>query len=163
MKWLLSLSIAQTALIAMLGLRVVAIDLETDAIAKNVDAARRAAEAGSLASQTAPSWENASAPSLTAEEARLILREELAALEMPVQTAKTQAPAASPRPSPEETRRMAASVAGDINYYKGVGAITPTEMEILQTKIAKLPLAERRNALTELARAMTRREIDGLM
>ncbi|PQA85792.1 hypothetical protein [Hyphococcus luteus] len=161
MKWLLSLSIAQTALIAMLGLRVVAIDLETDAIAKNVDAARRAAEAGRLSSQTAPSWENASAPSLTAEEARLILREELAALERPA--AQAEPPAAPSGPSPEETRRMAANVAGDINYYKGAGAITPTEMEILQTKIAKLPLAERRNALSELARAMTRGEIDGLM
>ncbi len=167
MKWLLTLSIAQTALLAMLGLRVAAIDLETDQIARDVDAARRIAEAPAPQTPIAPARESASsfgAPLLTAEQARAIFREELAALDIPAAQSATQAKAPAPaQTSPEETRRMAATVAGDINYYKGVGAISPPEMEVLQTKIAKLPLDERRAALTDLAKAMTRGEIDGVM
>ncbi len=161
MKWLLSLSAAQTVLLAALGLKVFSIDMQMDALAAAPKS--RPVQEQSAADPAQLSWDNARAPSVDAAEIRAIMKEELAALETPARAAS--APTEPPRPqqSPEQIKTAANAVAADINHYRGVGAINPREMEMLQEKIAALPRDQRRAALTELARAMTRGEIDGLM
>ncbi|WP_428410028.1 hypothetical protein [Hyphococcus sp.] len=161
MKWLLSLSAAQTVLLAALGLKVVSIDMQMNELATGADAPTPQIQSAADPAQL--SWDNARAPSVDAAEMRAILKEELAALEHPARAAAAPTEAPQTRLTPEQIKTAANAVAADINHYRGVGAINPGEMEMLQEKIAKLPRSERRAALTELARAMTRGEIDGLM
>ena len=163
MKWLLSLSAAQTVLLAALGLKVVSIDMQIDYLSARAPQAQTAALAQDASGAATLSWDNARAPGVDAAEIRAILKEELAALETPARAAAAPAQAPKPQMTPEQIRTAAGAVSADINHFRGVGAINMMEMELLQEKIAKLPREQRRAALTELAKAMTRGEIDGLM
>ncbi|WP_375203628.1 hypothetical protein [Hyphococcus sp.] len=158
MKWLISLSVAQTALLAALGLKVVAIDMRTGEIAEAAQA--QTAPIETAADPSALSWDNARAASVTAEDVRQILREEIAALDTPVRAA---AAPARPQQTAEEIKTASTAVDHDINYFRSRGAINEREMATLQAKIAKLPLAERRAALSSLTIAMNKGEIDGWM
>lgn len=160
MKWLISLSVAQTALLAALGLKVVAIDMRTDEFAEAATA--QTAPTQTAADPSALSWDTARAASVTAEQVRQILREEIAALETPVRTAAASAPV-RPQPTAEQIKTATTAVDHEINYFRSRGAIDEVEMAGLQAKIAKLPLAERRAALSSLTKAMSQGEIDGWM
>lgn len=159
MKWLISLSVAQTALLAALGLKVIAIDMRTGEIAEATHT--QTAPIETAADPSALSWDNARAASVTAEEVRQILREEIAALDKPVRAAA--AAPARPQQTTEEIKTATTAVDHDINYFRSRGAINEREMATLQAKIAKLPLAERRAALSSLTIAMNKGEIDGWM
>ncbi|MCR9224713.1 MAG: hypothetical protein NXH70_11630 [Hyphomonas sp.] len=56
--------------------------------------------------------------------------------------------------NPPENANLKAEVEGDIFAMISQGDTTPAEMAILQSKIARLPDSQRREALSEISRAM---------
>lgn len=169
MKWLMGLSAVQAFLLVVLGLRVMAIDARTAELAEASLAAQQAPENDGVREGSHWTWPSSadSGAGITADEIRGIFREELAALEEKA-GAKSAAYAPrrdlpTPRATPEEIRRLQASYDQDLSYYRSRGSINDREMADLQMKIAQLPQAERRAALSELAKAMTNGEIDGRM
>ncbi|WP_375205576.1 hypothetical protein [Hyphococcus sp.] len=162
MKLLVSLSAAQTVLLAALGLKVFSIDMQIDDL--SAGATPHAAQAERQSDPAALSWETARAPSVSVEDMRLVIREELAALDAaPRNQASTPAQPARPQPSPEQVKHAVSTIDRDISLFRNRGAINEAEMATLQAKIAKLPLAERRAALSTLTKAMSKGEIDGWM
>ncbi|MFC2954060.1 hypothetical protein ACFOOP_19140 [Marinicaulis aureus] len=161
MNWLIPLSATQTVLLAALGLKVVAIDMRTDDIAEAVKA--QPSQLQTQADPAALSWDNARSASLSGEEMRNILREEIAALETLARATSAPAQPVKPQHTPKQIKTAATAVDREINYFRSRGAIDEVEMASLQAKIAKLPLAERRAALSSLTKAMSKGEIDGWM
>lgn len=161
MNWLIPLTATQTVLLAALGLKVVAIDMRTDEIAETVKG--RPSQIQTQADPAALSWDNARSASLSGDDMRKIIREEIAALETPARAATATAQPARPQHTPQQIKTAVTAVDREINYFRSRGAIDEVEMAGLQAKIAKLPLAERRAALSSLTRAMSQGEIDGWM
>jgi len=161
MNWLIPLSATQTVLLAALGLKVVAIDMRTDDIAEAVKG--RPSQLQTQADPADLSWDNARSASLSGDEMRKILREEIAALDTSTRTATAPAQPVKPQHTPQQIKTAVTAVDRDINYFRSRGAIDEVEMASLQAKIAKLPLAERRAALSSLTKAMSKGEIDGWM
>lgn len=60
-----------------------------------------------------------------------------------------------------EDEYRATFVEQQLEYYKSVGEITPLQMQDLQAEIARLDHADRRQALSNLMRAMNAGEIRG--
>lgn len=161
MNWLIPLSATQTVLLAALGLKVVAIDMRTDDIAEAVKG--RPSQLQTQADPAALSWDNARSASLSGDEMRKILREEIAAFDTSARAATAPAQPVKPQHTPQQIKIAMSAVDRDINYFRSRGAIDEVEMASLQAKIAKLPLAERRAALSSLTKAMSKGEIDGWM
>ncbi|WDI32170.1 hypothetical protein PUV54_03060 [Hyphococcus flavus] len=169
MKWLYGLCAFQTLLLGGVSLQVAGFDVRTDEIA---DMAREAKHAAAQSANTASddwSWPSSSTGGASAEEIRLIVQEEIAALETNIrasasaQYAAQTTRAVKPRLEQKEIERLEASYQNDLSYYRSRGAITDKEMASLQMTIAKLPQTERRAALSQLARALASGEIDGRM
>jgi hypothetical protein len=100
---------------------------------------------------------------LDEERLRRIIREELddhgAAIGAP---ATAPEPPKSPPPRDEAAdRQQKELVERQLAYYKSVGVIQDDEMASLQTAIAKLNEADRREMMSKLMRALNAREITG--
>lgn len=170
MKWLIGLSAVQTFLLAVLGLRVMAVDARTVELTEAAVAAQQASKSDTDREESQWAWPSNTDGNagITADEIRSIFREELAALEekvgaIDVTAHAPHADAPASRITREEARRLKASYDQDLSYYRSRGAITDKEMADLQMKIAQLPQAERRAALSDLAKAISSGDIDGRM
>ena len=172
MKLLIGLSIIQTLLLGVLGLRMMAVDARIDSIAQtSLDVLAATAQAEQNATQrqqTARLGAQLGQPlgissalstsdNLDAQGIRQILREEIAAL------ATTRHVAASPGPAPSEnTRRQARELSQELEYLISTGTINSSDMAKLQMKMARLPDADRRKTLSRLTKAMNTGEIDAI-
>ena len=160
-KWLISLSAAQTVLLAALGLKVFAIDARTEEIAEAAAHPPQQQETGTDIADL--SWDNARASSISADEVRMILREELAALETPTTSDNVRtaaAPKAKPQQTPKQIHTLQTGIQQDLNQLKGAGLVFAADLAEVEAKIAKLPTTERRAALSMLAKAIASGEID---
>jgi hypothetical protein len=184
MKWLIGLLAVQTLLLAIVGLRVIAIDMRTDEIAETADAARLAAQslvtqAGVRAArpltQISPALP-AAADDLRSqtgegdEALRLIIREELAAWGASAraaatgggQQAVTNATQEAAKPyDPAQAVIAQSAFDQEFDRYKASGRISNAEMMELHAKIAELPPDAQRAALIKLTRAINNGEIAG--
>jgi hypothetical protein len=107
---------------------------------------------------SAPSSDAAS--SVGEERLRAIVREELARLQSSAQGNASSSVEAQPRnPSVDVHQREA--VAQQIEAYKGAGTITDAQMQELQTDIAQLDEASRKQMMSKLIRALNSGEIKG--
>ncbi|MDX1443362.1 MAG: hypothetical protein R3270_06235 [Gammaproteobacteria bacterium] len=101
----------------------------------------------------------------TSDDARLraIVREEieraLAGLDRPAAAGRGSGTSivASPPVDPEQRLR----VMDQIEYFRGMGEISPQDMNELMSDIARLDEQGRREALSRLTTALNRQEIDG--
>ena len=140
MKTLIALSVLQTIAIAAL---VVHAFREPAHVAVNVRPATPIA-----ASTVAPA-----APSVDEDRLRAVIREELAQLHV-------QRDAPPPRQRPVEPQQRAV-VEQQIENYRGVGAITESQMQDLQADIAQLDDATRKQMMSKLIRALNSGDIKG--
>lgn len=157
MRILITLSIAQTLLLALLGLRVMALNAKVDTVSDTsldvlATTARAApASGGALAPLTYAS----DGPG--ADEIRQIIREEIASL--PAARA-VAGPAERPRPA-KPAPYARAQVERELDAFIARGVIGPADMAGLQVKIARLPESERSAMLSKLAKALSAGDVDG--
>ena len=158
MKILISLSLFQTILLAVLGLRVLGIESRTDVIAR---AAQKPVATTMKTAQSATDPAIITGPS--ADEIRAIIREEVAAISAQPATPTHRAANIQTEDKTQiaQTRRLKADVAQSLDYYIGRGAINEIEMANLQMKIARLPTDEQKAMLNRLTEAMNSGELDG--
>ncbi len=179
MKWLIGLSAAQLVLLAMIGLRMIAIHMRTDEIADTAEAAKLAAQSAAAKQGSArpqPALQAGGAipntdilPADDNETLRQIIREELAAWNSGGTAARSgrqqsaSGSAASPEPNYDPAKVIIAQSAFDQEFdrYKSRGVINTREMDELHAKIAQLPPDQQRAALIKLTRAINNGEIDG--
>ncbi len=183
MKWLIGLGVVQTLLLAVLGLRIIAIDMRTDELAGMAESANLAtqslvtqanarlsrSEAQLAAGFPAPANGEVSDPAVADETLRMIIREELAALSAPghasggggqqAVTHSTRAAAQAYDPSQAIVAQTAFDQ--DFDRLKNRGRASDAEMAQLQMKIAELPPEAQRAALIKLTRAINNGEIAG--
>ncbi len=171
MKILIGLSIIQTILLAVIGLRIISMDarintvsdtsldvLSTTTQLKNAGQLNNTGMAGSPATTTA---------TLSAADVRWIIKEELAAFgdQQPTATGQTTTQDNSTRQraieNGENLYTLKADVQQDLDFYIGRGDITQNEMAQLQIKIAKLPPSERGEMLSRLTKSLSSGQIDG--
>ena len=160
MKYLAALSIIQ--IIAILFLYTKIADLEG-----NFDRAATVAPTDARRPDPAPAQSfpltNDNHPNVDKDLLRLIIREELAVHrdnEREPDTAAEPAPVLSGAEQAEyERRRM--QVEEQLNYFTGVGRISDAEMQRLQSEIARLDPASRREMLMELNRALNSGRLEG--
>src|SRR5262245_39293325 len=149
MKTLIALSVLQTIGIAALVVHV---------LREEPDAASGARPASPPAAEVLPH----AAPGVGEERLRTIVREELARVrDLPAASGDTepQVPAVHRNPSADLRRREA--VAQQIENYRAVGAITDAQMEELQSDIAQLDEASRKQMMSRLIRALNSGDIKG--
>ncbi len=169
MKWLIPLSALQTLLLVMLGVHAMKLDLRTDDIAQTIQVLgaqdRKAAPDPETIDWPAPA--PAAKISFTADDIRLIIREEFEAIAaessgaMPVRRA-AQAPAQQPAAYDKTQVLMTQSaIDQDLDRYRKRGVISEMEMDRLHAKIAELPPEARRAALVSLTKAINSGEIRG--
>lgn len=91
---------------------------------------------------------------------RSIVREELARLESNAQGNASSSLEAQPRSQSADVHQREA-VAQQIEAYRGAGAITDAQMQELQTDIAQLDAASRKQMMSKLIRALNSGEIKG--
>jgi hypothetical protein len=95
---------------------------------------------------------------------RAIIREELTRLQSELGT-PAETPTATPAPSrprdPAVDQQRHEAVAQQIENYRSAGAITDTQMQELQTDIAQLEDASRKQMLSKLIRALNAGDIKG--
>lgn len=157
MRLLIALSIVQAVLLGIIGVRVMVIDARTD----------RTAAADTVAATPPPRADrqpaNAFAAStLTADEVRQIIREEIAGIGAPAvanHAAPVNKSANAYAGTPSVDLRN--SVQRDLNLYVGRGRVGEAEMIDLQTKIAALPPAERRDMMIKLTKLLNDGQLKG--
>jgi hypothetical protein len=174
MRFLVGLSIFQTVLLGLIGLRVMAVDASINSVAEtSLDvlaataqtAQRQTAlqQAGQINRQT---YRTAQTPvnGLSAEDIRQIIREEIASLATSNQYAAKSAsgPSSSGPVANEASRHLKTSLQRDLDSYIARGAINNSEMANLQIKIAHLPAEDRGEILSRLTKALNSGEVDGL-
>jgi hypothetical protein len=137
----------QTALVAALFFR-------TSDLEKSVDAAIAAAPSrADLANPVATAYPF-SPSSLTEGEIRAILRDEFVALK----AALADGAVAAPSPAPErtaQTDRAFTDVQQQMRRLIAKGTASEAEMAALEMQIAELPAEQRRQALSQLSRAVS--------
>lgn len=158
MRTLIALSIVQTVLLGIIGIRVIALEARTQELARApVEPQQRIAEAA-----PGPS---AYGPTLTASDIRQILREELAASGAAKAANTTYAPtgaaAAASALSPSEASQMKSTAQQRLDYFVAQGEIGEAEMAELQDRIGALPAAERREMLSKLTKALSSGKLKG--
>lgn len=162
MRILIGLTMAQTTLLAAIGLKVFSLDADIvaardaslDALAETAQLRQRADLMQTGAPQRGVHIADASSP--TSEDIRQIVREEVTGL--PVQG--FAAPPASPEPRVASETEINA-VRQQIDTFIARGAIEPAEMTKIQMQIARLPQDARREMLSRLTIAMNDGDIDG--
>ncbi|WP_428410030.1 hypothetical protein [Hyphococcus sp.] len=169
MRWLIPLSAVQTLLLVMLGLHALKLDMRTDDIAQTVQtlsAQERKAAPGPETIEW-PEPATAADAAFTADDIRMIIREEFEAIAAESGGAMTvrraaQAPAQQPAAYDKTQVLMTQSaIDQDLDRYRKRGAISEIEMDQLHAKIAELPPEARRAALVSLTKAMNSGEIRG--
>lgn len=111
-------------------------------------------------SSASPASSSGAASSIGEERLRAIVREELARLPLSAQGNASSSVEAQPRnPSVDVFQRDA--VAQQIEAYRGAGTITDAQMQELQTNIAQLDAASRKQMMSKLIRALNSGEIKG--
>lgn len=164
MKILIGLSIVQTILLAIIGLRVMSVDARMNAV---TDTSLDVLSATSQL-KNAPNSEIAQTQisGLTPADIRLIIQEEFAnfsekapisADQRIAQDVATQ----TPKENGENQYALKADVQQELDYFISRGDINPTEMANLQIKIAKLPPAERGEMLSRLTQSLSSGQVDG--
>lgn len=163
MRILIGLSIIQTLLLGLIGLRVLAVDATVDTVADTsldvlaaTSRASRAPAAGYAQSARVAAYDDADIDAI-----RQVIREELAAL--PAVTHPTQ-----PRHDNDNTpaapvvdAQFTAQLQQDVERFIARGGADDAAMADLQIKIARLPKEERAKILSRLTKAMNAGEIDG--
>ncbi len=171
MKWLVPLSAFQTLLLVMLGLHAIKLDMRTDQLVDSVDTLNRDIQQASP--DTAPiQWAAASSSDggLTADDIRMIMREEYQAIAgeegaaTPVRSAATSS--SSPQqPAPVYDQRQTvltqSAIDQEMERLRSMNVVPPADMMSLQAKIAELPPEARRAALIRLTKAINSGEIKG--
>ena len=157
-KLLISLSAVQTVLLAGMGLKLMAIDLQTDELAQAQQAANRAAATQPAVEPASITWETATAnnSAISAEDMRLIIREEIASIGPNHSTA--QAPA--PRHTTEQVKRAETDFARNFNLVRSRAQTSEGEISNLYAQIAKMPPQSRQAAMTQIAKAISSGEIE---
>jgi len=140
----------QTALVAALFFRTT--DLE-----KKLDATISASSSPTAVdSQSVSSALPFGAAGLSEQEVRAILRDEFAALKAALAEGAVAAP--SPAPTPErtaQTDRAFTDVQQQMRRLIAKGSASEKEMAVLEARIAELPADQRREALSQLSRAVS--------
>ncbi|WP_425411083.1 hypothetical protein [Hyphococcus sp.] len=171
MKFLASLSVFQTVLLAFLCLRMMAVDARTDEVAQIALAAAAEQEAAerrmahrntqwtaqARAANAKPALSGEAQPGLNAEDIRAIFRDELAAL--PQGTTPVRTGAAAQAVSPSQVQRLQTQFAQELSYLRASGGGDAAISQV-ESVIAQLPPAERREALSELARTIASGDAD---
>lgn len=159
-KALLALAVIQVALLAFLAAQVTTLErpvgpAETDAVPP---AASRVA-AGRFVVQP----EAMPTPEALEASLRRIVREEIAAAvqagAIPAAQDARQVKTGSVAPRPDPQRL--AVVSSQLDYFIGIGSISPSEMAVLQGGIAQLDEAGRRQMLGRLVRAINTGSLKG--
>lgn len=145
MKTLIALSVLQTIAIAAL---VVHEFREPAHVAVDVQPA----------TPIAPSTVSPAAPSVDEERLRAVIREELAQLHVQRDAPPPVAPLPRNRPVDPQQRAV---VEQQIEAYRGVGAITESQMQDLQADIAQLDDPTRKQMMSKLIRALNSGDIKG--
>lgn len=165
MKILIGLSIVQTLLLAIIGMRVLSMDARMDTV---TDTSLDVLSATSQLKNAGPvEIAQTSAASLTSEDVRWIIQEELASFaeQHPVAAGQRMAQNKTTRQKALENGEplyaLKADVQQELDYFIGRGDITQSEMTKLQIKIAKLPPSERGEMLSRLTKSLSAGEIDG--
>ncbi len=120
------------------------------------DAARRAAMIASQANN--PAVANGDIDAMSAQ-----ILMQIAALSEKVDAVAagtTRAPVSAP-PATKQTDALYDRVQNDLRAIAARGAVNELELTTLQTEIAKLPVAQRNAALSELSRVMSNSNLDG--
>jgi hypothetical protein len=151
MRTLIVLSVLQTAAIAALVVHAFGAGHPTHIEQR----------ASGSSAPTAPS-STTTGPSFNVSEERLraIVREELARLLQSSLPGNASAVEAPPRNLSPDAQR-AEAVAQQIEAYRGAGSMTDAQMQELQTSIAQLDEAGRKQMMSKLMRALNSGEIKG--
>ena len=158
MRALITLSIAQTLLLALLGLRVMALNGKVDTISEtSLDVLAATAQVAQTSAAPLAPITYASGD-LSADEVRQIMREEIAAL--PAAPASIAGAPQKPRPA-QAAPHARAQVERELDAFIARGAIGPADMANLQVKIARLSENDRSAMLSKLAKALSAGDIDG--
>lgn len=161
MRTLLALSVFQALLLALIGLRVLAVDSRTDELSEKIASISAGAPAPGP-SRTAAFSEAPAQAGPGADEIRQIIREEIAALS-PQDGEPAPARRAEPAPrnySSADVQFMKEQIRQDIADYSRQGSMGEAEMADLQLKIARLPPDERKEMMSQLVRAVNSGELD---
>lgn len=162
MRVLIGLAALQTILLVVIGLKVFSLDADVaeardaslDALSETAQLRQRA-DAMQLGAPQ-PAMQFADATSISADDLRRIVREEVAAL--PAQQVQTTAASSAPRMVSD---RDLDAVRQRIDAFIARGAIEPAEMTELQAAIVRLPPDARQEMFSRLTKAMNDGEIDG--
>ena len=167
MRALIALSIVQTVLLGLIGLRVLSVDARMNTVTDtSLDVLTATARLNQSGDRSSGSLQTAQS-SLTADDVRWIIQEELAAFAD--QTPDTSQPRAAQNNSNsaravengENRYGLKADVQQELDYFIGRGNINQNEMANLQIKIARLPPSERGEMLSRLTKSLSAGEIDG--
>ncbi len=157
MRALVGLSLIQTLLLAVLGLKLFAVEAQVDAATRTgLDVLSQTAQLkqAGIAARSLPTQ---TAASLTGADIRQIIREEIAATDSDAQMTRT----AEARPRSAASYGDKADVQRELDTYLSHGGIGQMEMAKLQMSIAQLSPAERSEMLSKLTTALNQGDIDG--
>lgn len=159
MRALVGLSIVQTLLLAVLGLKLFAVEAQVDAATRTgLDVLSQTAQLkqAGIAARSLPTQ---SAASLTGADIRQIIREEIAATADAGDARATRTAEARPQETPAYGDK--ADVQRELDAYLARGGIGQMEMAKLQMSIAQLSPPERNEMLSKLTTALNQGDIDG--
>lgn len=162
MRILIGLSIVQTLLLGLIGLRVLAIDATVDTVADTsldvLAATSRTSQAPGVnyaQSARADAYDKADIDAI-----RQVIREEVAALPAAARTAQARHNNADTPAAPAVDAQFTAELQQDVERFIARGGADNAAMADLQIKIARLPKEERAKILSRLTKAMNAGEID---
>lgn len=163
MRILIGLSIIQTLLLGLIGLRVLAVNSTVDTVADTsldvlaaTSRASRAPAAGYAQSAGIAAYDDADIDAI-----RQVIREELAALPAATHAAQPRHDNANTPPAaPVVDAQFTAQLQQDVERFIARGGADGAAMADLQIKIARLPKEERAKMLSRLTKAMNAGEID---
>lgn len=162
MRILIGLSIIQTLLLGLIGLRVLAVDATVDTVADTsldvLAATSRTAKAPAAYVQGAQvaAYDDADIDAI-----RQVIREELATLPAITHAAQPRHDNANTPPAaPVVDAQFTAQLQQDVERFIARGGADDAAMADLQIKIARLPKEERAKMLSRLTKAMNAGEID---
>ncbi|MEM9617522.1 MAG: hypothetical protein AAF936_06140 [Pseudomonadota bacterium] len=161
MRILIGLSIIQTSLLGLIGLRVLAVDATVDTVADTsldvLAATSRTAKAPAAYAQSARVGAYGAAD---IDAIRQVMREELAALPTITHTEQARHDNTDTPAAPVVDAQFTAELQRDVERFIARGGADDAAMADLQIKIARLPKEERAKILSRLTKAMNAGEID---
>ncbi len=161
MRILIGLSIIQTLLLGLIGLRVLAVDATVDTVADTsldvLAATSRTAKAPAAYAQGARvvAYDDADIDAI-----RQVIREELAAFPTITHAAQPRHDKVETPVAPVVDAQFTAQLQRDVERFIARGGADDAAMADIQIKIARLPKEERARMLSRLTKAMNAGEID---